>query len=76
MSFSLADIRRDYDILMVAKDDAEEYVVKKMYSGSQHFKEIIEKIKIAATNNFLCIKIPPYLKFILLVSKEKIILYM
>ena len=44
MSFSLADIRRDYDILMVAKEDAEEYVVKKMYNGSQHFKEIIEKI--------------------------------
>ena len=37
MSFSLADIRRDYDILMVAKEDAEAYVVKKMYNGSQHF---------------------------------------
>ena len=44
MSFSLADIRRDYDILMVAKEDATEYVAKKLYSNSQHFKEIIEKI--------------------------------
>ncbi len=44
MTFKIANLRRDYNILMIAKKEATDFVQKKMYSNSQYHLKIIEKL--------------------------------
>ncbi len=44
MTFKLANIKRDYNILIKAKEDAREYIQTKEYEKNQYFEKIIKKI--------------------------------
>ena len=44
MSFKIADLKRDYHILLVAKKEAEYFMQNKLYIQRQHYEKIIHKI--------------------------------
>lgn len=44
MSFKIADLKRDYHILLVAKKEAEYFLQNKLYTQRQHYEKIIHKI--------------------------------
>ena len=44
MSFKIADLKRDYHILLVAKKEAEYFLQNKLYIQRQHYEKIIHKI--------------------------------
>ncbi len=44
MNFKIANIKRDYNILLVAKKEAQDFVLNKLYIGRQHYEKIIQKI--------------------------------
>ena len=44
MSFKIANLKRDYHILLVAKKEAEYFIQNKLYTQRQHYEEIIHKI--------------------------------
>ena len=44
MAFKIADLKRDYHILLVAKKEAEYFLQNKLYTQSQHYEKIIHKI--------------------------------
>ena len=44
MAFKIADLKRDYHILLVAKKEAEYFLQNKLYTQRQHYEKIIHKI--------------------------------
>ena len=44
MAFKIANLKRDYHILLVAKKEAEYFIQNKLYTQRQHYEEIIHKI--------------------------------
>lgn len=44
MAFKIADLKRDYHILLVAKKEAEYFLQSKLYTQRQHYEKIIHKI--------------------------------
>ena len=44
MAFKIANLKRDYHILLVAKKEAEYFIQNKLYNQRQHYEEIIHKI--------------------------------
>ena len=44
MAFKLANLKRDYNILTKAKEDAREYIQTKQYEKNPYFEKIIKKI--------------------------------
>lgn len=44
MVFKIANLKRDYHILLVAKKEAEYFIQNKLYTQRQHYEEIIHKI--------------------------------
>ena len=44
MVFKIANLKRDYHILLVAKKEAEYFIQNKLYNQRQHYEEIIHKI--------------------------------
>ncbi len=44
MTFQMANLKRDYDILLEMKKEAKDFVDKKLYMKNDYYKKIIEKI--------------------------------
>ncbi len=44
MAFKIANLKKDYHILLVAKKEAEYFIQNKLYNQRQHYEEIIHKI--------------------------------
>lgn len=44
MAFKIANLKRDYHILLVAKKEAEYFLQNKLYTQRQHYEKIIHKI--------------------------------
>lgn len=44
MSFKIANLKEDYQILLQAKSDSQEYIDSEEYLNSEYFKEVVEKI--------------------------------
>ena len=44
MSFKIANLKRDYQALLLAKKEAQNFVLNKLYTDRQHYEEIIHKI--------------------------------
>ena len=44
MIFKIADIKRDYQILLQAKKDSEEYIKDNIYLNNKHYLQIIDEI--------------------------------
>ncbi len=44
MVFKLADLKNDYQIVLKTQKDAEKFVVNKLYTNEQYYKDIINKL--------------------------------
>lgn len=44
MSFKIANLKRDYLALLLAKKEAQNFVLNRLYTNRQHYEEIIHKI--------------------------------
>ena len=44
MSFKIANLKDDYQILLQAKLDSEEYINNNLYENNLHYKSLIESI--------------------------------
>lgn len=44
MAFKIANLKRDYHILLVAKKEAKYFLQNKLYTQRQHYEKIIHKI--------------------------------
>jgi len=45
VSFKIADLKRDYNILLAAKEDAEEFIKTKQYELNSYYKKIVREIE-------------------------------
>ncbi len=44
MSFKIANLKEDYNILLQAKVDSKEYIDNKLYLNNNYYKKVIDKI--------------------------------
>ena len=44
MTFKIANLKRDYKILLKAKEDAKEFIKEKEYLNNKKYQEIVDKL--------------------------------